>query len=75
MLDRILRCARPVLLFAPILLAAACASTSDVNQAKATADNALSTAQQALQTAQKAEADAQAASQKADQMYQRNLRK
>ena len=76
-----------VLLVAPLMLAA-CASRgtettstdasqamATANQSKTTADNALSTAQKALQTAQKAESDAQAASQKADQMYNRSLRK
>ncbi len=76
-----------VLLVAPLMLAA-CASRgtettsteasqamATANESKSTADNALSTAQKALQTAQKAESDAQAASQKADQMYNRSLRK
>jgi hypothetical protein len=75
MSEQILRSTRLLLLFVPILMTVACASKSDVSQAQASANNALSTAQQALQTAQKAETDAQAANQKADQMYQRNLRK
>jgi F0F1-type ATP synthase epsilon subunit len=79
------RSAGLALLVAPLLLSA-CASresegvTADqamtaANQSKSTADDAMSTAQKALQTAQKAESDAQAASQKADQMYNRSLRK
>ena len=80
---------RLLLVLAPVLLTAACASRGDVDQARMTAnsasaqaaqdkteaDKALSTAQQALQVAQKAESDAQAAQDKANTMYQRSLHK
>ena len=45
----------------------ACASTSDVEHAQHTADQALSTAQQAQQTANEALSKANAADQKADE--------
>lgn len=77
------------LLALPLLLsacaseaAAPSASKSEVdsavataNRSKSDADQALQTAQKALQTAQKAEEDAQAANQRADQIYDRSLRK
>jgi Alanine-zipper, major outer membrane lipoprotein len=50
-------------------------AVATANQGKSEAERALSTAQQALQTAQKAESDARAANDRADQMYQRSLRK
>jgi Alanine-zipper, major outer membrane lipoprotein len=64
------------------LVAAACASKSDVERAQTTADQALSAAQQSAQTAQvasqkadRADSEAAAASAKADRMYQQNLKK
>lgn len=74
-----LRSVSVLLLAAPLLLAA-CAhhepeATSGSTEATAKADQAMQTAQQALATAQKAEQDAQAANQRADQMYNRTLKK
>lgn len=64
------------------LLLVACASSSDVQRAQSTADQALSAAQQSQQTAQaasqkaeQADSNAAAASAKADRMYQQNLKK
>jgi hypothetical protein len=50
-------------------------AVATADQSKSEADQALQTAQKALQTAQKAEADAQTADQRADQVYDRSLRK
>ena len=78
---RSLRNASFLLLTAPLLLAA-CASTSQVesaqntaNEAKAEADRAKQTAQQALTAAQQAQQTAQAADQRASTMYNRSLKK
>jgi hypothetical protein len=76
------RPAAMLLLSAPLLLAA-CASNppetssavATANESKAEADKAMQTAQQALATAQKAEQEAQAANQRADEMYNRTLKK
>jgi hypothetical protein len=72
---------------APLALLAACSGFTDSDRAlltqanqnavaaRASADRAADVAQQAAQTAQRAEQDAQAAAEKADRIYQRNLRK
>jgi Alanine-zipper, major outer membrane lipoprotein len=81
------RYARAVMAMASVVLISACAEQGEktastdstalatADQAKAEAESALANARQALQVAQQAQAAAAAANERADKMYQHNLKK